>query len=334
MTIVTLARLRAACMNKPNEKNMASMYTTFETMGDDLGLHLPHRAVHYFCQWMHESLDFRYDVEVWGPTSAQQRYEGRADLGNTVKGDGYKFRGRTGAQLTGRANYTSFMQWAVSRYGSVPNFVGDPDKVNTDPWEGLVPMWYWTSGNPTRKSLNTLADRNDIEMITRRINGGLNGFTDRLERYRRLGLVVLGFDPTAIDAFQAQAKAKGFYKGKVDGLDGPQTRAAIHAWLVDLSSAAKTIDAVALAPVVDEKTVVEEKVVVPPAIDKPIEKTSGFWERVVQITLAIFGAGAAWLQDWRVVLAVAVSVIVVALIGILLHKQILDAAKSFKELRE
>ena len=43
--------------------------------------------------------------EIWGPTDAQRRYEGRADLGNTVLGDGKRFMGRGYVQLTGRANY-------------------------------------------------------------------------------------------------------------------------------------------------------------------------------------------------------------------------------------
>ena len=65
--------------------------------------------------------------------------------------------------------------------------------MNTDPWEGLGPIWYWDSGNPTGESLNVYADEANHEMVTRRINGGLNGYADRLARYTRAALVLLGF---------------------------------------------------------------------------------------------------------------------------------------------
>jgi len=79
-----------------------------------------------------------------------------------------------------------------------------PDKVNTVPWEGLGPIWYWDSGNPTGKSLNSFADDNNIEIITRRINGGLNGFGNRLDYYSRAALVLLGFglSKAEIEKFQ------------------------------------------------------------------------------------------------------------------------------------
>jgi len=63
------------------------------------------RVAEFLAQIAHESGGFRYTREIWGPTPAQARYEGRADLGNTEKGDGSRYRGRGLIQVTGRANY-------------------------------------------------------------------------------------------------------------------------------------------------------------------------------------------------------------------------------------
>lgn len=65
--------------------------------------------------------------------------------------------------------------------------------MNTDPWEGASAIWYWNVGNPTGKSLNAYADQNNAEMITKKVNRGLNGYADRLEYYHRAALVMLDY---------------------------------------------------------------------------------------------------------------------------------------------
>jgi putative chitinase len=91
------------------------------------GLDRPHRLVQLVSQIMHESGDFRYDREIWGPTPAQSRYDSRADLGNTPAldgdGDGKKYLGRTAMQLTGKANYQAFMDWCQAKGLNPPDFV-------------------------------------------------------------------------------------------------------------------------------------------------------------------------------------------------------------------
>ena len=320
---LTYDLIKRIARGTPDVSNTNSFLVAYAQYGKQFGLDQPHRIGQLLPQLMHESAEFRYDREVWGPTPAQQRYDTRTDLGNTPErdGDGKLYKGRSPIQVTGKANYAEFTAWCRKNISAnAPDFVRQPDLINTDPWEGLAVFWYWSTRN-----LNRYADQGDIEMVTRRINGGLNGYADRLVLYTRTALVLLGYGPTDVRRFQEVAKRDGTYTGEVDGLDGPRTRSALHKSLVRL------VPQTQRAPEVSDAPVVSTEAAVPEQIDKPVTRTSGFWERIGQLVgLGGIGGAATLLQDWRVVLAITGALIVLVVIGLLLHKRLIDAGKSIK----
>ena len=134
------------------------------------------RIAAFLAQVGHESARLRYTSEIWGPTPVQRRYEGRKDLGNIYKGDGPRFRGHGLIQTTGRYNHRAVTQRLRARFPNmgVPDFEAEPTKLTLPRWAALSAADYWDM-----KGLNALADAGKFETITRKINGGLNGFADR-----------------------------------------------------------------------------------------------------------------------------------------------------------
>lgn len=141
------------------------------------------RAAAFIAQVGHESGQFRWMEEIWGPTAQQRRYEPPSPLakrlGNTQRGDGMRYKGRGPIQLTGRANYRA--------YGTLLGLdLEDAPEQAATPAVGLaIAGLYWQ-----RNGLNELADANDFIAITRRINGGTNGLEER-RRFYDLALRVL-----------------------------------------------------------------------------------------------------------------------------------------------
>lgn len=104
-------------------------------------------------------------------------YANRMGNGPEGSGEGWFYRGRGYMQLTGADNYRAFDKVVAD------NISVNPELVATK-YPLLSAAWFWDS-----RDLNKYADNNEIETITRRINGGLNGIDDRLkqfERFRRL----------------------------------------------------------------------------------------------------------------------------------------------------
>lgn len=139
------------------------------------------RAAAFLAQIGHESAGLRFTTEIWNPAQveAQGRYEGRADLGNTQPGDGFKFRGHGLIQVTGRANHAAARDRLRVKFGpTVPDFEAEPHRLAEPEWAALSAGDYWD-----RHGLNELADACNFIRITRKINGGTNGYADRLARY-------------------------------------------------------------------------------------------------------------------------------------------------------
>lgn len=138
------------------------------------------RVAMFLAQLAHESGRLAYVREIWGPTPAQQRYEGRKDLGNTQPGDGKRYMGRGLIQLTGRSNYAQITAGMRRKFPDSPDFESDPEKLEQRPWAALSAGWFWETRN-----LNAVADKGDLLQATRIINGGTNGLADREALYKR-----------------------------------------------------------------------------------------------------------------------------------------------------
>lgn len=137
------------------------------------GIVTPERIRMFLAQIGHESGKLRYVREIWGPTPAQLRYEGRIDLGNTEPGDGKKYMGRGLIQITGRKNY-GLMADALGE-----DFINYPALLENYRWASLSAGEYWN-----QRDLNHVVDDGDFDLVTRRINGGQTGRADRIALYR------------------------------------------------------------------------------------------------------------------------------------------------------
>ena len=181
--MITDAQLKQVMPNLPQAKRQLYLPPLNAAMTAN-AIDVPLRVAAFVAQLAHESGEFRWMEEIWGPTPAQQRYEPPGDLaaklGNTQAGDGKRFKGRGPIQITGRFNY--------AKYGGLLgiDLAGNPDLAATPAIAFATAGLFWMSNG-----LNALADAQRFEAVTRRINGGVNGLADRQKYYAR-ALQVLG----------------------------------------------------------------------------------------------------------------------------------------------
>lgn len=165
----------------------------------DYDINTPKRIAAFLAQCAHESGGFKFLKEnlnyraeslmrVWPrhfpnieiarqyahnqPKIANRAYANRMGNGNEASGDGWRFCGRGLIQLTGRNNYEAFAESIETPVDEIPEYLMT--------FEGAVQSacWFWETNN-----LNQWADKGDIVMLTKRINGGSIGLQDRIKHY-------------------------------------------------------------------------------------------------------------------------------------------------------
>jgi putative chitinase len=133
------------------------------------------RQAAFIAQILHESACFQYTKEI-ASGAAYDTGKLAIKLGNTSAkdGDGEKYKGRGFIMITGMTNYT-----AVSK-GLGVDFVNHPELLEQPNYAVQSACWWWTT-----HGLNALADKGDFMAITKKINGGYNGYLDRVMYYKR-----------------------------------------------------------------------------------------------------------------------------------------------------
>ena len=225
------------------------------------GINTPQRIAGFISQCAHESRDFtRLEENLNYSESALNRVFGRyfgegkrnaaeyarnpekianyvymdeyrskrGALGNTQDGDGWRFRGKGMKQVTGRNNFTAFGK----AFGKTAEEAADWAETK----EGALAsaLWFWDTNN-----LNEIADTGDVVKLTKRINGGDIGLSDRQSRYN-----------TAMQALTGDMPSRAQFSGTVrigdrgnnvklvqeklglaaDGIFGSGTDAAVKKW--------------------------------------------------------------------------------------------------------
>lgn len=189
--MLTLKQLMAATGCKSKARAEALKPYIIEAVAK-YDINTPIRQLCFLAQVGHESGGLFYTEEL----ASGAAYEGRKSLGNTQPGDGVRFKGRGLIQITGRANYGAVGRALGVDLIKSPTLLGaknarlcSPDQLK---YAALSAGWFWHN-----RKLNAIADKMDIRrgivgvpvnfdnyrLITRTINGGFNGWQDRVDKW-------------------------------------------------------------------------------------------------------------------------------------------------------
>ncbi len=178
-----------------------AVITQIPTVMEKFQINTPLRLAHFLAQCGHESGNFRAVQENLNYSAdglkrifpkyfpgnlsesyarnpekiASKVYGGRMGNGDESTKEGFKFRGRGYIQLTGKSNYTAF----AKSIGE--DTVSNPDLVATK-YPLASAAWFFS-----KNGLNSISDKGadsaTVTAVTKRVNGGTIGLTDRIKHF-------------------------------------------------------------------------------------------------------------------------------------------------------
>jgi len=191
---------------------------------DKYGIVDPAERAQFYAQCLHESGTFKFLAE----TANGRNYDitvnpkKAAALGNTVAGDGPRYKGRGYIQVTGKSNYAKCGKFLGK------DLVVEPALLEQEDLAAESACWFWVSTvrtqltkRPNSKSYiksgrpRTPVDFTNTYLVTHIVNGGFNGLEDRLTKFGQAKLdkdVTKGKEVVStgrISALQAGAGANG-----------------------------------------------------------------------------------------------------------------------------
>jgi putative chitinase len=181
-----------------------SVISQIDAVADKFNITTPLRLSHFLAQCSHESGGFKAvqenvnysadglkkifgkyfpgnmaDLYARKPEKIASRvYASRMGNGDESSREGFLFRGRGYIQLTGKSNYTNFSK-----------FVGEDCVVNPELVATKYPLAsaaFFFDSNKLWSICDKGSDLETITAVTKRINGGTIGLTDRVNEFNKI----------------------------------------------------------------------------------------------------------------------------------------------------
>ena len=131
----------------------------------------------FLAQCAHESANFASMEEHGTPAYFTKKYEKNPRkakiLGNKVKGDGERYKGRGYIQLTGRDNYTRAGEALGLPLAQRPDLAARPDVA------AKVAVWYWKN-----RVAPKIKDFSNTGAVTKTINPAARGLQSRKDQFK------------------------------------------------------------------------------------------------------------------------------------------------------